>query len=104
LTSDGVRSYTWDAEGKPVTIDSIGLTYDAQGRMVEQNRGGSYTQIVYGPGGGKLALMSGQTLAKAFVPLSGGFGGITRSGSYNNRLLPTSSWPSALGLFDGQRR
>jgi RHS repeat-associated protein len=27
---------------------------------------------VYGPGGGKLALMSGQTLAKGFVPLSGG--------------------------------
>jgi RHS repeat-associated protein len=27
---------------------------------------------VYGPGGNKLALMSGQTLAKGFVPLSGG--------------------------------
>ena len=25
--------------------------------MVEQNRSGSYTQIVYGPDGGKLALM-----------------------------------------------
>src|SRR5208282_865764 len=31
-----------------------------------------YTQIVYGPTGAKLALMNGQTLAKAFVPLSGG--------------------------------
>jgi len=40
--------------------------------MVEQNRSGSYTQIVYGPGGGKLALMNGQSLNKAFVPLSGG--------------------------------
>ena len=27
---------------------------------------------MYGPGGGKLALMNGQTLAKGFVPLSGG--------------------------------
>jgi len=72
LTYDTYHTYTWDAEGKPVTIDSIGLTYDALGRMVEQNRGGSYTQIVYGPGGNKLALMSGQTLAKGFVPLSGG--------------------------------
>jgi hypothetical protein len=26
---------------------------------------------VYGPGGGKLALMNGQTLAKGFAPLSG---------------------------------
>jgi RHS repeat-associated protein len=37
--------------------------------MVEQNRSGSYTQIVYAPGGSKLALMNGQTLSKAFVPL-----------------------------------
>ncbi|PYV00498.1 MAG: hypothetical protein DMG26_15235, partial [Acidobacteria bacterium] len=40
--------------------------------MVEQNRSGSYTQIVYGPDGSKLALMNGQTLSKAFVPLAGG--------------------------------
>src|SRR5260370_6906435 len=40
--------------------------------MVEQQRGSSYTQVVYGPGGGKLALMNGQTLAKAFIPLPGG--------------------------------
>jgi YD repeat-containing protein len=72
LTSDGVHTYTWDADGNAVTIDSIDLTYDALDRMVEQNRSGSYTQIVYGPGGGKLALMSKQTLAKGFVPLAGG--------------------------------
>jgi RHS repeat-associated protein len=40
--------------------------------MVEQNRSGSYTEIVYGPLGDKLALMNGQTLTKAFVPLPGG--------------------------------
>jgi len=48
------------------------LTYDALGRMVEQNRSGAYTQIVYGPPGNKLALMNGQTLSKAFVGLPGG--------------------------------
>jgi RHS repeat-associated protein len=40
--------------------------------MVEQNRSNVYSQIVYAPSGGKLAIMSGQTLQKAFVPLSGG--------------------------------
>jgi RHS repeat-associated protein len=40
--------------------------------MVEQNRSGVYTQIVYAPGGQKFALMNGQTLQKAFVPLPGG--------------------------------
>ncbi len=51
---------------------TVNLIYDALGRMVEQQRGSIYTQVVYGPGGGKLALMNGQTLIKAFVPLPGG--------------------------------
>jgi RHS repeat-associated protein len=39
---------------------------------VEQYRSvSSYTQIVYSPTGAKLALMSGQTLQKALVPLPG---------------------------------
>src|ERR1700722_241610 len=40
--------------------------------MVEQNRNGTYTEIVYATSGQKVALMSGQTLQKAFVPLPGG--------------------------------
>jgi RHS repeat-associated protein len=72
LKSDVAHTYTWDAENKLTAIDSVNLTFDALGRMVEQARGTSYTQIVYSPGGGKLALMSGQTLQKAFVPLPGG--------------------------------
>jgi hypothetical protein len=39
--------------------------------MVEQNRSGVYTQVVYAPTGDKLALMNGQTLQKAFLPLPG---------------------------------
>ena len=72
FTFDTYHSYTWDSEGHAVTVDTMGLTYDALGRMVEQNRGGAYTQIVYGPLSNKLALMIGQTLSKAFVGLPGG--------------------------------
>src|SRR5579859_2490449 len=75
----GSHQYSWDAEGKAVCMDNIVLTYDAMGRMVEQARGGTcanpgttYQQIVYSPGGDKLALMNGQTLSEAFVPLPGG--------------------------------
>jgi RHS repeat-associated protein len=71
VTGDGSHSYAWDAEGRPITLDGIGITYDALLRMVEQNRSGAYTQIVYAPTGEKLALMNGQTLVKAFVPLPG---------------------------------
>jgi RHS repeat-associated protein len=71
VLTDGVHTYTWDADGNSITVDSVGATFDALDRMVEQNRSNSYTQIVYSPTGAKLALMSGQTLQKAFVPLPG---------------------------------
>ncbi len=45
--------------------------------MVEQN---GTTEIVYGLGGGKLALMNGQTLAKAFVGLPAGAVAVYASG------------------------
>jgi RHS repeat-associated protein len=72
VTSDGSHTYALNSENRPVTIDTVSLTYDALGRMVEQARGASYTQIVYAPSGGKFALMSGATLQKAWVPLPGG--------------------------------
>ena len=70
LTSDGTHTSSWDAEGNPVQLDTSAITYDALGRMVEF--GSSHTAVVYSPTGGKLALMSGQSLSKAFVPLPGG--------------------------------
>jgi RHS repeat-associated protein len=75
VTNDFVHTYTLDANGSPVTIDTVGVTNDALGRMVEQDRSGSYTDIVYAPSGAKLALMTGTTtltFQKGYVPLTGG--------------------------------
>jgi RHS repeat-associated protein len=72
LTNDTFHTYSWDVEGETLGVDTVGLTYDALGRMVEQNRSGAYTEIVYAPSGSKIALMSGQTLQKAFASLPGG--------------------------------
>jgi RHS repeat-associated protein len=71
LLADTFHTYTWDVDGRPTTIDAISVTYDALGRMVEENKSGTYTQFVYAVGQ-KLAIMNGQTLSKAFVPLPGG--------------------------------
>jgi RHS repeat-associated protein len=71
VLTDSLHTYAWDSAGRPVTIDSVSLTYDALGRMVEQNRSGTYTQIVYASRAHKLALYNGQTLQKAIVPLGG---------------------------------
>src|SRR5690349_4117815 len=75
LVNDTIHTYGWDAENRPVSIDTVNaFTYDALGRVVEHSYpGSSFEQIVYGPDGNKFALMSGgTTLLKAFVPLPGG--------------------------------
>jgi len=82
LTNDGAASspqtYTWDADNHPHTLrygsnSIVTVTHDALGRAVENLTGSSnYQQIVYAPGGFKLALMNGTTLVKAWVPLQGG--------------------------------
>jgi RHS repeat-associated protein len=73
-TNDSFHQYTWDAENRSVSVNgsAIVLTYDALGRMVEQARGTSYTQIVYSPLGSKLVTMTGTTMQKGFVPLTSG--------------------------------
>jgi RHS repeat-associated protein len=64
--------------GNPGSINSITLVYDALGRMVEQQNGSTYTQMLYSPVG-KTAIMNGQTLSKAFVGLPGGGTAIYKS-------------------------
>jgi len=72
VLNDFLHSYAWDAYGRPITIDGVSVTYDALGRMVEQNRSGVYSEITYAPDGTKIEIMSGQSFTKAFVPLPGG--------------------------------
>jgi RHS repeat-associated protein len=67
--STAVRNVnSFDSEGRPVTLESVSVTYDALDRAVQA---GSH-EFVYGPGGTKLAIMSGGTNVSASVPLPGG--------------------------------
>jgi len=78
LLTDNLNTYTWDPNWgtmqtvTPTGSSTVTSTYDAMGRMVENNAGGSYYEFVYGPGGTKLAKCSGQTLVKAFIALPSG--------------------------------
>jgi RHS repeat-associated protein len=83
VLNDNSHTYSWDIYGRPVTIDSVNLTYDALGRMVEQNRSGAYTQFVYAPTGQKMQIMNGQASTKSIVALPGGGQAVfTASGQY----------------------
>jgi RHS repeat-associated protein len=72
LTSDGTHSHSWDSSGNAIGVDTVSFTYDALNRAVEQGNGSAFTEIVYAPTGGKIALMNSTTLVKAFVSLPGG--------------------------------
>ena len=77
-------------------------TYDALGRMVENNAGGAYSEFVYGPTGVKLAKVNGTTLIKAFVALPGGAKAI-----YNSTGLAYyrhSDWLNSSRLTSTQAR
>jgi RHS repeat-associated protein len=81
VTKDPQHQYSWNSEGRPVTIDTVALTYDALDRIAEQSSGGTFTQTVYDALGDKFALMNGQVLMKAFAPLpDGGTAVYTSSG------------------------
>lgn len=84
LTNDSFRSYAWDALGRPVTIGSKTLSYDALGRIVEKLDSGSYTQFVYNPAGGLLARMSGQSATSVRVPLPGAWALYGSGNSFNH--------------------
>lgn len=88
VTNDFLNQYSWDANGRPVTVanssGSVSVTYDALGRMIEQDKGGSYYEMVYAPAGNKLAFMTGQTLSKAYVPLPAGDVAAYNSSGLNN--------------------
>jgi RHS repeat-associated protein len=72
VLGDFLHTYSWDADGHPLKADGVNLTYDALGRMVEQQRSGVYTQFLYSPTGFKMMLFSGQSNLVARVPLPAG--------------------------------
>ena len=82
LKNDTFHTYSWDADGRMVSVDAAPVTYDAFGRMAEANNS---SQFLYLAGGEKpFAQMSGSTLGLSFVPLpGGGFAVYTSSGILN---------------------
>jgi len=97
VTNDSFHNYAWDAEGHSITVDAglsdaVSVTYDALDRMVEQKRGSTYTQIAYSPTGQKLALVTGSTLQKAMLPLTGHAHAV-----YNSSGLLYYAHPDLLG-------
>ncbi|MGH9624431.1 MAG: RHS repeat-associated core domain-containing protein, partial [Bryobacteraceae bacterium] len=72
LTNDEEHSYGWDGYGDPIAIDDVDITYDALGRVVEENNAGTYEQVQYSPTGFKMCVLSGGQYIRLIVPMPGG--------------------------------
>jgi RHS repeat-associated protein len=77
ILNDGSNTYTWDAEGKPVTTvyssshETYAFTYDAFGHKVELSVNGSYSSSFVRLGDYKLSA-TGQTPLYSEYPFPGG--------------------------------
>src|SRR5664279_2005489 len=50
MTQDNLgNTYSYDAEGQPVSAGCVQPTFDAFGRALELNHSGTYTEMVYLP-------------------------------------------------------
>jgi RHS repeat-associated protein len=110
LTDNLNNNYTWDPNwGSMLTVTAgsatVTATYDALGRMVENNLGGAYNQFVYAPTGAKVAMVNGTTLVKALIALPGGAKAVYNSSGLvyyrhsdwlgTSRLTSTATAPTA---------
>ena len=73
LLTDTFNTYSWNAEGKLISANGVGVTNDELGRMVELGNTSGPVQFLYAPGGQQpVAETKGQNLVNAYVPLPGG--------------------------------
>ncbi len=80
-------TYAWDADGNITGINlsnnypPISIIYDAFDRAVQEDKSGTYSEILYSPIG-KTGLMANQTANNVFIPLPGG-----EQATYTNSTL-----------------
>lgn len=75
--ADGFNTYLWSSYNQPTIINNgsqyaLQIYYDALGRVAMRCTSSACTEVVYGPGSRKLALMNGQTVVSAFLDLPAG--------------------------------
>ncbi len=92
VTNDGANTYSYDAEGRQVTVNSTTTLFDAFNRPMEIHGSSGYTDIVYAPDGSKFALMNGATVQKYMVPMAAGMQAVYGQGSGNFLYYRHADW------------
>ena len=77
MTQDNLgNTYSYDAEGRPISAAGVQTTFDAFGRALELNHNATYTQMVYTPSGWRHTVMNGQALVKWLDPMVAGMAAV----------------------------
>ena len=98
------NSFTYDSEGRQMTVNGLAMTFDATNRTVEMQTGGSsYQQILYTASGQKFAMMNGATVQKYMVPLVAGIQAVFNSSGLHITVTPTGWARRALAALPRER-
>lgn len=80
VTNDGTNTYTYDAEGRQITVNTglalFTTTFDAFNRAFQIQNSSGYTQVIYSASGQKFAFMNGTTLIKYIDPMVAGMAAV----------------------------
>lgn len=109
LIYDSFNTYTWDGYGKMSSVQSgtsqavcgssgTCVTYDANGRPVETNVAGVFSEILYSPMG-ETAIMSGaSTVTVSYIPMPGGGYMWANTAGGANQVLQHRDWLGSVRL------
>ena len=73
------NTYTYNAEGRQITVNGNATAFDAFNRAIEVQSGSAYTQVVYSPSGQKFAFMNNTTLNRYIAPMAAGMAAVHTS-------------------------
>jgi RHS repeat-associated protein len=72
LTNDCFHTYQWDANGRPIVIDTVNATYDGLGNLAEQDAPSWNQEYIYDENHVEIGGAVGQSPGFANIPLPGG--------------------------------
>jgi hypothetical protein len=97
MTYDGGNTYTYDFQGRPLTVNSTSFIYDAFGRVAEEDVPGTVTHILYQPDGSRFAIVQNGNIQNYFVPMVNGMVEVFNSSGESTFVMPTGwdrrAWP-----------
>ena len=100
VLGDGLNSYTYDFQGRPLTVthqtSTVSFIYDAFGRVAEEDSTGSVTHVLYQPDGSRFATINNSSIQNYFMPMVNGM--VEVFNASGNQYIRHADWQGSSRL------